>query len=123
MTCMTILEAIEERGLHLPPNRFSVVASSLRTSTSRRFNGSKPRSGGDGRSASEDLHDVLAMAKNVAFLMVVAKMAFGKDKSYVSHAEWFPKSAAGDDIRHREPDYPGEAEGVKTRHRREKKAK
>mmetsp|Transcript_15476 Transcript_15476/g.23484 ORF Transcript_15476/g.23484 Transcript_15476/m.23484 type:complete len:149 (-) Transcript_15476:442-888(-) len=35
---------------------------------------------------------ILALIKSVLFVIITAKLAIGKDKSYVAHDEWFPKN-------------------------------
>lgn len=40
---------------------------------------------------------ILALIKSVLFLIITAKLAIGKDKSYVAHDEWFPKNGKHDD--------------------------
>ena len=43
------------------------------------------------QSSSYSLVDTLMIAKTAVFLFITAKLAFGKDKSYISRDEWFPK--------------------------------
>ena len=45
----------------------------------------------NGQSSSYGLVDTLMIAKTALFLFITAKLAFGKDKSYISQDEWFPK--------------------------------
>lgn len=57
------------------------------------------------------VHEILVIVKSVMFLIITAKLAFGKDTSYVASDEWLPKKV--DDIMGNmgKDTIPGEVEG------------